>query len=172
MEAQAQVRLIHAVSWTPWHLTYRSQEAELAVDRSATREAALEKAILAAELYMKATKHTGSERERARLRSKCLQLTLRAESIKKLASSSWVRLPLESKEFSLQPPVSQRAVSKREEIILLEGSKLHGFIFPQWTADPDDALFAGDDGQPAYTWVGFSKPPLLTQLTPPEILST
>jgi hypothetical protein len=131
--------------------THRSQEAELAVERSSTREAALEKAILAAELYMKATKYASSEVERKRLRSKCLQLTSRAESIKKSTSSSWVSAA--SPEISLQPPVSQRAISKREEIILLEGSKLHGFIFPQWTSDPDDALFAGGDGQPSYMWV-------------------
>ncbi|KAN0114868.1 cysteine protease PalB [Hyaloscypha variabilis] len=126
----------------------KAQEAELAVERSPTREAALEKAILAAELYMKATKYASSEVERKRLRSKCLQLTSRAESIKKSTSSSWVSVA--SPEISLQPPVSQRAISKREEIILLEGSKLHGFIFPQWTSDPDDALFAGGDGQPSY----------------------
>jgi calpain-7 len=128
------------------------QEAELAVNRSPTREAALEKAILAAELYMTATKHASSDRERARLRSKCQQLTLRAESIKQ--SASWA--PLQSKEISLKAPVSQRAISKREEIILLEGSKLHGFIFPQWTSDPDDAAF--EAAPLAYTCVLYSEP--------------
>jgi hypothetical protein len=132
--------------------TYRSQEAELAVDRSPTREAALEKAILAAELYMTATKHASSDRERARLRSKCQQLTSRAESIKK--SASWV--PLQSKDLSLKAPVSQRAISTREEIILLEGSRLHGFIFPQWTSDPDDAAF--EEPPLAYTCVLYFGP--------------
>jgi calpain-7 len=113
----------------------------------------LENAILAAELYMKAIKHASNDRERARLRGKCQQLTSRAENIKQ--SPSWT--PVQSRETSLQAPVSQRAISKREEIILLEGSKLHGFIFPQWTSDPDDSVFAGDGNSPlAYMYVVLS----------------
>ncbi len=117
--------------------TDRSQEAELAVDTSPTRELALEKAILAAELYMKAIKHASSDHERAKLRTKCQQLTSRAESIKQ--APFWT--PWRRKNSSLKAPVSQRAISKREEIILLEGAKLHGSIFPQWTSDPDEASF-------------------------------
>jgi calpain-7 len=154
--------------------TYGSQEAELAVDNATTREAALENAILAAELYMAATKLASSGSERAKLRAKCRQLTSRAESIKKSASfssstsSSSSRAPVQSKELSLRAPVSQRPLSKREEIILLEGSKLHGFIFPQWTSDPDDTLFASEEkDRLAYMCVlssGSLPRPLLTAL--------
>jgi calpain-7 len=165
MEAKAQV-FQAAPLFLPTSLagrgTYGSQEAELAVDKAPTREAALESAILAAELYMAATKHASSNLERARLRTKCQELTSRAESIKKSASSSsspsWA--PIQSKEVALKAPVSQRALSKREEIILLEGSKLHGFIFPQWTSDPDDTLFALDENDRlAYTCVLSSRSP-------------
>lgn len=41
-------------------------------------------------------------------------------------------------------------MSRTEEIILLESSKLHGFIFPPWTSEPDDKLF--DDGDELYTY--------------------
>ncbi len=123
------------------------------MDKSSTRETALQNAIQAAELYMAAAKHASNDRERARLRGKCQQLTSRAENIKQ--STSWT--PVHSQEISLKAPVSQRALSKREEIILLEGSKLHGFIFPQWTSDPDNSVFAGDEnGQSVYTCVLFS----------------
>jgi len=108
----------------------------------------LENAILAAELYMKAVKYANNDRDRARLRSKCQQLTSRAESIKH--ASSWTSGM--SKEIALKVPVSQRTVSRREEIILLEGSKLNGFIFPQWTSAPVESVFAGDgNAQVAYT---------------------
>jgi calpain-7 len=118
------------------------------VDSSPTKEAALENAILAAELYMKAIKHASNDHERARLRGKCQQLTSRAEHIKR--SPSWTAV--QSTGISLKAPVSQRPISKREEIILLEGSKLHGFIFPQWTSDPDDSVFTGEENFPsAYT---------------------
>jgi calpain-7 len=145
---------------------YRSQEAELAVDVSPTREVALGRAILAAELYMTASKQAASDLERAKLRNKCLQLTSRAESIK--LSNSWP--PLQSNKISLRAPVSQRPLTKREEIILLEGSKLHGFIFPPWTTDPDDALFAGDEnGLSTYTCVLCSRFLLVLLLTISEI---
>jgi calpain-7 len=37
----------------------------------------------------------------------------------------------------LKEPLSCRKLTTREEIILLEGAKLNGFIFPPWTTDPD-----------------------------------
>jgi hypothetical protein len=71
----------------------------------------------------------------------------------------------------LKAPVSQRIISKREEIILLEGSKLHGFIFPQWTSDPDDSIFAGDaSGQSAFMYVLSPGCIQVSLLTVPEIL--
>ncbi|KAL3428336.1 palb protein [Phlyctema vagabunda] len=99
---------------------------------------------------MKATKLASSDTERARLRGKCKTLLTRAEVIK--ASATWSPIPALSSDSSqrviLRGPVSERVITRREEVILLEGSKLHGFIFPPWKGDPDDALF--DEG-PIYT---------------------
>jgi hypothetical protein len=107
------------------------------VDKSATKEEALKNAISAAELYIKATSQASSDRDKARLRDKCKQLLSRAEEIKQ--SPSWT--PKISKEIYLKAPVSERAISRQEEIILLEGSKLHGFIFPRCTSEPPDSVF-------------------------------
>ncbi|KAK6601605.1 PALB protein [Botrytis cinerea] len=61
---------------------------------------------------------------------------LKAEEIKK--STTW---PIKPASIFLKAPVSERTLSKHEEIILLEGSRLHGFIFPRWTSEPDDTIF-------------------------------
>ncbi len=107
------------------------------MSRAQTKEDALNNAILAVELYMKATRLASSEPEKARLRAKCDQLLSRAEEIKQVAQ--WP--PKENPKTSLKAPVSERTITRHEEIILLEGSKLHGFIFPQWKSDPDEFVF-------------------------------
>lgn len=113
------------------------QNAENRIDKSSTKEEALETASHAAELYMKATKLASNESERRRLRAKCIELLSRAEEIKN--AQTWT--PQKVKAITLRVPKSERAISKREEIILLEGSRLHGFLFPPWTTDPDDSVF-------------------------------
>jgi hypothetical protein len=42
----------------------------------------------------------------------------------------------------MRVPQSRRQLSTREEVILLEGSKLHGLIFPPWKSEPDEQEFA------------------------------
>jgi calpain-7 len=100
---------------------------------------------------MQAIKTASNDRERARLRGKCKELLSRAEEIKK--SEEWPQ----SKTLGaiLKSPLSERAISRSEEIILLEGSKLHGFIFPPWTSDPDDSLFAKDGETYTYRLCSF-----------------
>lgn len=110
-----------------------------------TKDQALKSAILATELYLKAIKIADSDQEKARLRGKCKELLSRAEEIKK--STEWP--PKQNLGIVLKAPSSERSISRSEEIILLEGSKLHGFIFPPWTIDPEDSVFA--DGK-IYTY--------------------
>ncbi|TAQ84382.1 hypothetical protein B7494_g7289 [Chlorociboria aeruginascens] len=113
-------------------------EAELNVDKALSKDEALQSAILAAELYMKAFNLASHEQEKARLRSKCKQLLAKAEDIKVMPN--W--LPTAKiKQISLKAPSSERILTRREEVILLEGSKLHGFIFPPWKSDPEDSTF-------------------------------
>lgn len=90
---------------------------------------------------MKASKFVSKATDKTRLHNKCMELVSQAEDIK--TASQW---PL--------PPISQRTVTRTEEIILLEGSKLHGFIFPKWTSEPKDSVFEEViDGCPVYTHV-------------------
>jgi len=128
----------------------KAQAAESSIDSSLTKDDALKAAIAAAELYMKATSLASNDRAKARLRGKCEELLSRAEQIKK--ADGWS--PVE-KDTSLKAPVSHRAISRREELILLEGSKLHGFIFPPWSTEPDDYVFEEDfNGSSYYTEPG------------------
>jgi calpain-7 len=97
---------------------------------------------------MKASKLASSDQERARLRSKCQQLLSKAEEIKQ--SVDWT--PEKNKELLLKAPSSERPITRRENVILLESSKLHGFVFPPWTSEPDDSVFDETvDGSPPYT---------------------
>ncbi|KAL8738614.1 MAG: hypothetical protein Q9181_000610 [Wetmoreana brouardii] len=59
-------------------------------------------------------------------------------------------------EIKLKEPLSARPLSTREQIILLEASKLHGCRFPPWKSHPnasefelsgDQVLFTDDDAQ-------------------------
>jgi calpain-7 len=103
----------------------------------------LKNAIVATEMYMKAIKlaSTGSERER--LKSKCMKVLARAEEIKQV--ETW-DFPVKQKSqagarHDLNAPFSDRALPTREQVILLESSKLHGFVFPPWTSEPEEELF-------------------------------
>ncbi|KFX85734.1 hypothetical protein V490_09442, partial [Pseudogymnoascus sp. VKM F-3557] len=123
----------------------RALEAEGRISSSRTKEDALANAISAAESYMKAIKLANSSTERARLKEKCLNILAKAEEIKKIeqwqpqtGNTSTVRTPSEITRV----PQSRRQLSTREEVILLEGSKLHGLIFPPWKSEPDEQEFA------------------------------
>ena len=115
------------------------------MDKAQTKDEAFNSAIAAAELYMEAVKHASDDRERARLRIRCERLLSRAEEIKK--STHWT--PSKAHPSVLKAPRSERPLARSEEIILLEGSKLHGFIFPPWTSDPEDSVF--EKGSDLYT---------------------
>ena len=112
------------------------------MDISSTKDDALQNAILATELYMKAAKLASSDQERTRLRAKCKALLSKAEQIKR--SESWTPIIKTAIPALLKAPSSERKITRHEEIILLEGSKLHGFIFPPWKSDPEDAVFDDD----------------------------
>ncbi|KAI1003880.1 Calpain-like protease [Podosphaera aphanis] len=112
----------------------QAQEIESLIPRSRTREEALNNAIRATELYMEAAKFAISDIKRARLRVKCKKLLSWAEDIKH--SETWSPSPSKSPKNTLKAPLSVRILSKTEKLILLEGSRLHGFIFPPWTSEP------------------------------------
>jgi calpain-7 len=92
---------------------------------------------------MKAIKLASSRTERERLKSRCMKVLARAEEIKKL--ETWA-VPLEHMNHTgmnqaLKAPLSNRTLTTREQIILLESSKLHGFVFSPWISEPEEELF-------------------------------
>jgi len=77
--------------------------------------------------------------EKARLKAKCQALLRRAELLKKAAQG-------------LKAPVSTRSFTRKEQVILLEGSKLNGFVFRMWESDPDPEEFRPRDGEELFTY--------------------
>ncbi|TGO92389.1 hypothetical protein BPOR_0004g00340 [Botrytis porri] len=114
----------------------KALETELSIEKCNSKEEALKVSIAAIELYIEISKQVLGKAEKARINRKCKALMLKAEEIKK--SSTW---PIKPASIFLKAPVSERTTSKHEEIILLEGSRLNGFIFPRWTSEPDDTIF-------------------------------
>lgn len=82
---------------------------------------------------MKALRIAPSD-DKVQLDAKCKELITRAERIK--ASADWQSAARQKPVSKLQPPTSKRKLTTREEIIVLEGAKLNGFIFPPWERPP------------------------------------
>ncbi|KAI5287127.1 cysteine protease [Ascosphaera aggregata] len=130
----------------PQDLERRARNAEESIATARTQKRALDAAITAAELYLNAYRLASSAQDKKRLDAKCNALLTRAEIIKK--SANWAfpspapsvqtsSSSNTSSQFHSNRAPSSRALSKREQIILLEGSKLHGSIFPPWQGLPD-----------------------------------
>jgi calpain-7 len=105
----------------------------------------LEAAINAAEHYMKALRLAPAD-DKKLLDAKCKELISKAEKIK--AATDWQSAAHAGpqKAFpSLRPPASTRKLTTREEIIILEGAKLNGYIFPPWSRAPpqDEFVYKG-----------------------------
>lgn len=96
---------------------------------------------------MKALKLATVPKDRQTLDAKCKDWLTRAEKIKE--SQDWQSAARAQERRS---PTSTRKLTTREEIILLEGAKLNGFIFPPWTTAPNSGEFKEDDGGP-FTYV-------------------
>ncbi|KAJ5893303.1 Peptidase C2 calpain domain III, partial [Penicillium taxi] len=120
--------------------------AEGDIATATSQKAALDAAINAAEQYMKAL-CLASPEEKKDLDSKCKDLLTRGERIK--AAKDWQSVArLQAPSLEVRPPTSRRKPTTREEIIIYEGSKLNGFIFPPWDREPTPAEFVTRDGQP------------------------
>ena len=67
------------------------------------------------------------------------------------AEAQEASLPLPpGKAKRLEEPVLTRELTTREKIILLEGSRMHGSIFPPWTSPPSTTDFQHLAGQPHF----------------------
>lgn len=87
---------------------------------------------------MKALRIAPSD-DKVQLDAKCKELITRAERIK--AAADWQSAARQKPVSKLQPPSSKRKLTTREEIIVLEGAKLNGFIFPPWERAPTSVEF-------------------------------
>ncbi|KAF4341484.1 calpain-like protease palBory [Fusarium beomiforme] len=92
----------------------RAQATESLI-RTSSGQAALDYAVQAAELYMRAAGEASNKKDATRLRLKCQQLITHAEKLKA--------------ELTQTPKV------------LLRTSKLHSNLFPPWTKEPSDQEF-------------------------------
>ncbi|KAI1106862.1 cysteine proteinase, partial [Jackrogersella minutella] len=116
----------------------KAKEREALISKSRGKEA-LDHAIAAAELYMKAAQAASSSEEKTRLTKKCHSLISKAEDLKKLSQAGGVSMV----EKRLKLPRQTRQIPKSEQAILLRGSRLHGNLFPPWESDPDPKEFSG-----------------------------
>ena len=89
---------------------------------------------------MKALSLATTSKDKNTLDAKCKEWLTKAEKIKE--AKDW-RAAARSRDSSstFPTPASSRALTTREEIILLEGAKLNGFKFPPWKADPSPEEF-------------------------------
>lgn len=86
---------------------------------------ALDHAVLAAELYMRAAGEAANKKDAARLRLKCQQLIAQAEKLK--------------------------AQLNQTPSILLQTSRLHANLFPPWSKQPSDRDFQLVPGEEPFT---------------------
>ncbi|MCJ1380318.1 cysteine protease [Xylographa soralifera] len=109
--------------------------------------------LLAVEECLQVLRLTQDNKKKKELEEKCNKLLNQAQYIKR--SKQWVPNSGKSLEESqirahavlMKQPVSTRALSKREQIILLKGSKLHSCIYPEWTGSPLAEEFDRKDGE-------------------------
>ena len=128
-------------------LQARAEAAEQAVAKAKTRQDALEAAITAAESYMQALKLTDNAADKQKLDASCREYLNKAEKIKN--DDDWRRVTLLSEGASdrfLAKPTSLRKLTTKEQIIILEGSKLNGFVFPPWKGHAKAEEFKLIDG--------------------------
>ncbi|EMR71489.1 putative palb protein [Eutypa lata UCREL1] len=109
-----------------------------ALASKAQGKAALNHAIAAAEIYMKAARGTSSAAERSRFKKKCEDMISMAERLKVSSRTDSVA----AVEKRLKLPRLSRQIPTNERNILLRGSRLHGNLFPPWESDPDPKEFS------------------------------
>ncbi|KAL8796613.1 MAG: hypothetical protein Q9195_001003 [Heterodermia aff. obscurata] len=123
---------------------------KIIADRAEAKDEALTATLDAADLCMRALNLTPDEACKERIDRKCRALLDVAERIKNSGrrtadgSQSTKRSSVPSTLKSgmrLKEPRSSRQLTTREQIIVLEGSKLHGAVFPPWKSPPEASEF-------------------------------
>ncbi|EAW08383.1 calpain-like protease PalBory [Aspergillus clavatus NRRL 1] len=133
------------------YLISQALKAERDVSAATSQRQALEAAITVAEHYMKALSLADNTKDRQTLDTKCKEWLSRAEKIKEAKDWRSVSRAHAQNTSELQTPSSTRTLTTREEIILLEGAKLNGFIFPPWAGPPSLEEFELLQGSALFT---------------------
>lgn len=140
------------------------QRLEKQVPLASSKDDALETALLAAELSMKALKLADDPSIRKLMNNKVKSLLDEAERIKTTGIWKVVNDAVKSsgdgvgeidvsKLKLLEEPVSTRRLTTAEEILLLKASKLNGFKFVPWKDPPPDTEFEIKEGEVPFRYV-------------------
>ncbi|KAF2096321.1 cysteine proteinase [Rhizodiscina lignyota] len=131
------------------------------MDTASNQDEALELAIRAAELCMRALKIATDANDKSNFSSKCRSLLEQAENIKSgreqkpSISAKSSRVPsnanITRRVKRLLEPISTRQQSKAEQILVLRASDLNGFRFPPWKGAPGSNEFELVAGQKLFT---------------------
>lgn len=146
------------------------------VAQSSSREEALELAIKAVEISMKALSLVNDPSEKAKCSTRAKQLMRQAEKIKQ--SGEWRRStprvpalsPLRPDQVRLlKAPVNSRELPRKENILLLKAGYLNGVKFPPWDGPPKNSEFERRPGEDLFMYVFFvSCLPLSTNIREPK----
>lgn len=175
MKTEAAVSSMCRLSRTLGHkLMRRVQNLQASIAGASSKDEALELAIQAAELCMKALRIATDREQKSDIKSQCQTLLSEAERIKTVnqwplapaatrspvgsrdtssltlhAEPAAIEAPSAARPKQLNEPILSRKISKAEQIILLKSSKLNGFAFPPWHRPPDPSEFIlGSEQEP------------------------
>ncbi|KAI1618007.1 calpain-7 [Exophiala viscosa] len=132
-------------------LEEQARTVERTIASKSSNNAALEATIKTAELYLQALRLTDKPSDRKRLDAKCKELLGQAERLKARQDAPTRHLADRQQSDVLSAPISTRKLTTRETIIILEGSKLNGFVFKPWTSAPSTDEFVLQPGQQPFT---------------------
>ncbi|KAK5199331.1 cysteine protease [Exophiala xenobiotica] len=132
-------------------LEQQAQSIEKTIPSKSSTNAQLEATIKSAELYLQALRLVDKPSDRKRLDAKCKELLGQAEKLKQRQDGLSKSISKAQPKEALKVPLSSRKLTTRENIIILEGSKLNGFIFKPWTTAPSADEFSLQDGQEPFT---------------------
>lgn len=123
-------------------LEEQAQSIEKTIASKTNDNGALEATIKSAELYLQALHLADKPSDRKRLDARFKELLGRAERLKASRDGATPSTPKKEVNVRLKAPVSNRKLTTRENIILLEGAKLNGFLFKPWTGPPSSDEFS------------------------------
>ena len=122
----------------------RARVAEEVIASKTGISATLKATVESAELYMQALKLSDTPSDRKRLDAKCKVLINQAEQLKRIQDGR------PRANAPSEPPISSRKLTTRENIIVLEGSKLNGFVFKPWDKPPPADEFVLRTGEQSF----------------------